>query len=278
MSFYSPELDKSFENKSQLIKALKENKKDIIGIKKSQIQKSCEKGVAVGVQKELKVLTSNKELQLDDDFYYIAVNTTKILDSHKDLHVSGIWNKTVKDQQGKNYLVMDHVLSMSSVIVKKEDIEMIVSDVPFSSVGKSYLGMTQALIYKFRKDSVINPMAKEWLESGDDIEASVRMQYVDILLAINSTDPDDEEEYKVFLNYIDQIANKGDFEEISYFWVVKEAKNVAESSLVLQGSNSATGVIEQKVEPSQDTQKHESLQNTHEKGLNYEFISSNFKL
>ena len=42
-------------------------------------------------------------------YHYIAVNTTNILDSHGDLHVKGLWNKSVKDQQGKNYLVTDHI-------------------------------------------------------------------------------------------------------------------------------------------------------------------------
>ena len=102
---------------------------------------------------------------------------------------------------------------------------------------------TQALIYKVAKSDIINPLAKEWLESKSDIEASVRMQYVSVELALNSDSKSDQEEKAVYDEYIDKIANKSDYEEIEYFWVVKEAKNVGESSLVLAGSNNATGVI-----------------------------------
>jgi hypothetical protein len=235
------ELDKEFAGKAEMFEALKANKELIIKEKKSQIFKSCDKGQGIAV-KGVKV-DSIKGVKMDSDYHYIAVNTTNILDSHGDLHVKGIWNKSVKDQQGKNYLVLDHELAVSSVVARKENVEMFISDVSFGSIGKGYSGETQALIYKVKKSDVINSLAKEWLESGSDIEASVRMQYVNVELALNSDSKGDEEEKAVYDEYIDKIANVGDFENIDYFWVVKEAKNVGESSLVLAGSNGATGVL-----------------------------------
>ena len=144
-------------------------------------------------------------------------------------------------------------MELSNVVAKKENIEMFVSDIAYSSINKSFTGNTQALIYKVAKSDIINPLAKEWLESKSDIEASVRMQYVNVELAMNSTAKSDKEEKKVYDTYVSQIANKSDFEEIIYFWVVKEAKNIGESSLVLAGSNGATGVLN---EPSIDTQSN----------------------
>ena len=64
------------------------------------------------------------------------------------------------------------------------------------------------------------------------------MQYVNVELAMNSDDKRDKAELKTFNENIGNIANKGDFEELTHFWVVKEAKNLGESSLVLMGSNS----------------------------------------
>lgn len=276
MSFYSHELNKDFDSKKELFASVKKAKSEIINLKKRQVQKSCEKGNGVQIAKGIKFLGAQKDLQLDDDYNYIAVNTTKILDSHKDLHINGIWNKTVKDQQGKNYLVTDHELTIANTVVKKENIEMFVAEIPFSSIGKNYLGSTQALIYKFKKSDVINETAKEWLESGDEIEASVRMQYVDIKLAMNSDDPEDEEEYKNYVQYVDQIANKAEVEEIEYFWVVKEAKNIAESSLVIAGSNSATGQVKV-IEPQDSTQKSQSLKNTSKKTLDLNYIVEHLK-
>ena len=259
------ELNKEFADKNEMFKALKSNKEYIISVKRSQILKSFEKGLGVKAKSigidELS--TTTKGILKDSNYYYIAVNTTKVLDSHGDLHVDGIWNKTVKDQQGKNYLVTDHKMELSNVVAKKENIEMLLAEIPFSSIGKSYSGNTQALIYKVAKADIINPLAKDWLDSGSDIEASVRMQYVNLDLAMNSEAKGDEAEFKNFNEYIDTIANKDDFDSIDYFWIVKEAKNIGESSLVLNGSNSATGVLDNKnIQPSEDTDKIEPSNDT----------------
>jgi hypothetical protein len=245
------ELNKNFSSKEQMFAELKANKDTIINLKKSQIQKSCEKGSAIRLN-TIKTDTV-KGIELEKDSYYIAVNSTNFLDSHGDLHVKGIWNKTVKEQQRKNYLVTDHKMELSNVVARKENVEIFLADMTFQELGKNIEGNTEVLVYKVKKDDVINPLAKEWLESGNDIEASVRMQYVKVELALNSESKKDKEEKKVYDEYADQIANKSDFEEIDYFWVVKEAKNIGESSLVLAGSNSATGMITNN-EPTKVTQ------------------------
>jgi hypothetical protein len=260
--------NKTFATKEELFKELKANKEIIIEAKKAEIYKSCDKGLSVSVNQEQvnKMLGAVKGLDLDKDYYYFAVNTSKILDSHRDLHIDGNWDKTVREQQGKVYLVFDHTLKRSEIIAMKGDIEMFTAIIPFSMVGKSYTGETYALIYKIKKDKIVNAEAKEWLEKGYDFEASVRMQYMDIDLALDSNNQDNLKEKEAFDKYYGIIANKEDFENINYFWVVKQAKNVMESSLVLFGSNSATGSLQENkseaddftsenTEPSDDTQK-----------------------
>jgi len=259
--------DKVFQTKEELFIELKANNDFIIDAKKSQIYKSCEKGQSVSVKSIdlLKFSEENKALKLDENYYYLVVNSTNILDSHEDLHVNGIWNKSVKEIQGKNYLVEDHDLEISKVIVRKEHIEIFTAIVPFSILGKNYQGNTEVLVYKVPKNQVKNPIVKEWLDSGDSIEASVRMQYVTILLAMDSNAPDDATEKKNYDDYIGLIANKDEFEYISHFYIVKEAKNVKESSLVPFGSNWVTGKLESKNEPLNDTQdenKHEPSNDT----------------
>lgn len=247
MDIYCKALDKSFSDKKELFKEFKANKDQIIDAKKAEILKSCEKGIAITAKPldYLKLNDSVKEIALDDNYYYIAVNSTRILDSHDDLHIDGIWKRTVKNQQGKNYLVDSHVLSVKTTIARKEYIEMFTAIVPFSVIGKNYKGETEILVYKVKKDKIVDPVAKEWLDSGDAIESSVRMQYVEIKLALDSDAREDKDEKKVFDKYIGLIANKEDFEnDIQYFWAVTEAKNVMESSLVLFGSNNATGQVQ----------------------------------
>jgi hypothetical protein len=88
------ELNKEFDNKELMFAELKANKELIIKEKKANIYKSCDKGVGI-VAKSLK-LEANKDIFKEDNSYYIAVNTTNVLDSHGDLHIKGIWNKNSK--------------------------------------------------------------------------------------------------------------------------------------------------------------------------------------
>ena len=93
------------------------------------------------------------------------------------------------------------------------------------------------------------------------------MQYVKVEFAINSTDKYWADEKALFDEVIDKIANKEDANERGMFWVVREAK-VIEGSAVLIGSNRATptiGITEATdkgtstiIEPSDDTQKNTS--------------------
>lgn len=255
-SHYFP--DKTFASKEDLFKELRESAEIIIEEKKSLIQKSCDKGISVTCKSLdlLKFTDQLKGIKIDDNYYYIAVNTTRVLDSHDDLHVDGIWKKSIKDQQGKNYLVVDHELSIKSVVVRKEHVEMFTAKIPFSLIGKPYEGDTEALIYKVPKSQVKDETVKEWLDSGDAIEGSVRMQYVTVLLAMDSNAPEDETEKKNYDEYLPMISNKDDYEYIYYYFIIKEAKNVKESSLVVFGSNSSTGMVNNKIEPSEDTQEN----------------------
>lgn len=256
-SHYFP--DKTFATKEELFKELRNSSEIIMEEKKSLIQKSCDKGISVTCKSLdlLKFTDQIKGIKIDDNYYYIAVNSTRILDSHDDLHVDGIWKKSIKDQQGKNYLVVDHELSIKSVVVRKEHIEMFTAKVPFSLIGKPYEGDTEVLVYKVPKSQVKDETVKDWLDSGDAIEGSVRMQYVTILFAMDSNAPEDQTEKKNYDEYLPLIANKDEFEYIYYYFIIKEAKNVKESSLVVFGSNSATGMISNKQEPSKDTPEKE---------------------
>lgn len=265
------ELDKTFENKEELFKALKENKKDIIGLKKSQVHKSFEKGLGINLSKcDMSKLAASKSEFSDDNYHYIATNTTKILDSHSDLHVNGIWNKSAKEQNRKNSLLDSHIPTLKTTIARRKNVEIFVSDIPFRAVGKDYNGSTQALVYKINKDK-IREEYKEWFDDDSDIEASVKMQYVDIDLAMNSTAKGDESELKEYNDNIDSIANKDDLGEILYFWTVKQAKNLDESSLVLNGSNPATGIVDNS-QPSGDTGKNEPPAGTHDNDSNKELL------
>ena len=271
---YCKELNKEFESKSDLFKALVENESFIIDAKKSQVYKSFEKGLqVVSDQKTIEKAfnDSEKGIKFDSDYYYFVVNSANYLDSHNDMHVDGNWNKSVKDQNGKVYLVWHHDFSKTeNIIAFPEDIEMMTSKVAWSLLGKAYDGETYSLIYKVKKDKIVNENVSKWLKEGRKLQLSVRMQYIKLETAFNSDDEDYSKQTENYNKYYPLIANKDEFKEIEYFFIVKEAKNVMESSLLPFGSNSATAEISQtenkseadnitseQEEPSIDTQKVE---------------------
>lgn len=263
---FCKELDKSFETKDELFKALKDNSDIILGAKKSVIYKGIDKGLQIETNQEEISKFLNEEvkgLKMDDDYYYFVVNSANILDSHNDMHVDGNWNKTVKEKQNKVYLVFDHKLERKEIIAMPKDIELLTAKIPFKSLGKNYEGETYSLIYKVRKDRIVDEQAKEWLDKGVDLQASVRMRYIKIESAFNINSPEYAKEKETFDTYFPLMANKDEHPDLDYFWVIKEAENVYESSLVLFGSNSATGRIDNKEQPK-DTQTIEQAEATQE--------------
>ena len=92
---------KEFQTKQDLFKALIENKKELISIKKSATKNAD--AVSFGYLDTSVKIDTNKEdvqsqLQNPEQLTVkVVINTTNFLDSHGDVHVNGIWNKSVKD-------------------------------------------------------------------------------------------------------------------------------------------------------------------------------------
>lgn len=261
-SVYFP--NRTFTTKSELFKALKEQKDELIGLKKASIINSD------GLKSETTKLDgmAAKVVHLDDDFSYHVINTTKYMDSHSDVHIDGIWNKSLSDKQGKIYFVADHDLSIKSVIAYPKDVTMYVQDLPWRLLGKDFDGNTQALIFKVKKDAIVLEAAKQIIENKIDIEHSIRMQYVNIELAINEEGEDYVDEKMLFDSVIGSVANKVQAIEQGYFWVVTEAKISQEGSMVLRGSNDATPILTSESKTDAPDQQTEIKEETKTKNFN----------
>jgi hypothetical protein len=265
---------KSFETKEDMYSALKSAKAEIVALKKSAIKFSDavdffiksvleDTGVAKSTEGAVKLAYG--------DFIYPVINTTNYLDSHGDVHIPGIWDKSVGVQQGKTYLIINHDLSLGNVIGYPKDVELMLKTLPWSQLGQGYEGETQALIFKTKVTEKSNQAAFMAYRDGEDIQHSIRMQYVKIELAINDSGERYTEEKAVWDKYISQIANKGVAIEQGFFWAVTEAKIYKEGSAVLFGSNDATPTLydleekefqpptstENKTEPPTSTQERE---------------------
>lgn len=197
------------------------------------------------------------------------INTTKLFDSHGDVHIDGLWNKSIKETK-QNYLVKEHNFSFDGIV--SDAVKVSTKDISWSDLGFDYAGKTQALVYTSEIDSTDSTGMFDRYKTGKVNQHSVGMRYVKLQLAVdNKRYP---EEQKAWKDYYDMIANKSEVDAAGYFWAVTEAKNI-EGSAVVKGSNfvtPTTSVTEVKDEPEKST-RAESLQ-----ALDFSFkVNSNVK-
>lgn len=237
--------DKQFASKEEVFAELRKNADTLIRLKKLEIQKSFEKGfvfdgfVMGGMIKED---VAKVGPQMKDGFIYPVINCTNYMDSHDDVHFPGIWNRSVKDQAGKVFYCTNHDLEIGDIIAWPEDVKMLIKTVPWSFVGKDYEGSTEALIFEIDKTKIDHKDALDIISRKRAVQNSVRMQYVTIKLAMNSSAKDNASYRAYWDERIDQVANREAAEEQGYFFGVEEAKIVNEGSMVIRGSNDATPI------------------------------------
>ena len=106
-----------FQDKSELFKALRENKNDIIAAKK-MVTKEADAVVfysdVVGVNEprnKAESLTLENATEIKAE---LVINTTNVMDSHSDVHMKGIWNKSVKEQKNL-YLLQEHQMTFDKI-------------------------------------------------------------------------------------------------------------------------------------------------------------------
>tara|TARA_R110000744_G_scaffold4934_5_gene17529 strand:+ start:165 stop:1004 length:840 start_codon:yes stop_codon:yes gene_type:complete len=247
MIYKSIDLNKEFVTKEDMIKAVFEKKDEIIAFKKSVVYKSVDKGqVSGGVFNQ----TTSKGVAVKSGFFRPVINTTNFLDSHLDNHVKGIFVKSSKEQNGKIRYSLDHSTKIADVIAYPKDVEISVIDTTFKELGYDFDSPTQALVFDIAKTSIENDIALKVINKQLPVQNSVSMQYLKISLAINSEESEYVEEFKAWNKHYPKLANKEYADEIGMMWIVSEAKIVNESSMVTQGSNSATPILYRKNEPS----------------------------
>lgn len=259
---FCKELKKNFESRKAMIAELVENKQLIMDAKKAAIKDSepifvFERGND-DVDKADGTATDTLKYELGDTIYPV-INTTNYLDSHGDVHAKDIWNKSAKDQNGKIYYIVNHNLEIGSIIATPKDVNVELRTMAWSALGKEYKGNTTALVYGVKLTDLAPDQFMKLLRAGHPIENSVRMQYVSLAMCVD--DPEYKDEYANWQQYIGEVANRKEAEELGYFWYIKEAKIVKEGSAVLFGSNDVTPILTEEpkkqetiVEPSKDTQ------------------------
>lgn len=269
-----------FETKEALFSWLRKNKTLLVKAKKSAIKNAD----AViyrpsvfhkkdGVEKAIE--SADDMMDVETIIAKLVINTTNLMDSHSDVHIPGLWNKTLKEQR-ELYLLNQHKMRFEDVIT--DDLTASTKKYFWKDLGfPQFKGQTEALIFdavisEDRNEFMFKQYLNRWVKNH-----SVGMQYVQLYLCINSESKMDAEEKANWDKYYPMIVNSEVADEQGYFWAVPEAKLI-EGSAVPMGSNYATptlsteveketcecgGTIENNICLSCQTRKSEPLDDTH---------------
>lgn len=264
-----------FEHKNDMFKSLIANKAQIIHLKKMNKDKSEE--FEFGVIKEItpkdEAVKSNDpvsdlEIANGELKVKIVINTTNLLDSHGDVHIPGIWKRSLAHSNVKMHLqehvrAFDHVISDSALAYTKK--------LTWKSLGYDYEGSTEALIFESTVTEKRNELMFEQYANGWVKNHSVGMQYVEILMCINSEENWAKDYKDNWDKYYPMIANKEDADLTGYFWAVTEAK-VKEGSAVVFGSNWATPTLDNNMKSAPVAPSEAPAEATQKKSKYYESL------
>jgi hypothetical protein len=182
------------------------------------------------------------QTQIDPNRLKVAVviNTTNWLDSHGDVHIPGIWKKTLSDNKRTGfYLLKSHGRDFEDVI--GDSLKGLTKKMSWTELGVDVPGVTEALIFdgiieKERNEYMFEQYSKKRVKKH-----SVGMRYVKMVTCINDDDyPVQKENWD---KYIEMVANLEEAEADGYFWAILEAQ-IIEGSAVVFASNPVTPTME----------------------------------
>lgn len=261
---YCKTLKKEFSSKKEMLQELVANKHDIYRLKCADVIKSEPIDVSIRSNTAEKSSDSVSEKLEIGKTVTNVISTMLYADSHDDVHAIDMFAKSVVEQAGKVFHVVDHDLSIGKIVAYPQDVEMELKTVSWSSLGKPYNGNTQVLLFKSKITDKTNKDAYMGYRDNVGFQHSIRMQYVSIELAVN--DPEMKEEYTAWMKYRPLVANGERVDEKGYFFYIKEAKIYREGSTVLFGSNDATpsmGIqtteVQEPINFTQETKSEDTL-------------------
>jgi hypothetical protein len=239
--------NKEFATKKELFKFLTDNRDRLIAQKKA-VKKEADcpviiKPVIVANQKQTASKAAGEgemEPNLPESLKVVCIiNTTNFLDGHNDLHIPGLWTKSLQENRMIMHL-QEHEMEFEKIIADGDNLKAYVKKYKWSELGFAYEGETEALVFESEILRKRNEYMLEQYSNGWVRNHSVGMQYVKMDFAINSEDYPNE--YEAWKKYYPQIANKEVADQRGYFWYVLEAKCI-EGSAVPLGSNTATPTL-----------------------------------
>jgi len=245
-----------FNTKQERLDWLMANKDSVIAIKQAKVKEAD----AVSYVYYDEVEKVNKPVTEDVDAVKVkaVINTTNLMDSHDDVHIPGLWSKSLKENRAIMHL-QEHQLSFDKIIADGEDLKAYTQSFTWKDLGQGFDGVTEALVFESKVTKDRNEFMFDQYRKARVKNHSVGMRYVKLVMAVDSDEDYWKDEKKNWDKYIDQVANRKDAEAQGYFFAVTEAK-VIEGSAVPLGSNWATPTLDNNLkEPPEGTPKEPQI-------------------
>jgi hypothetical protein len=225
--------------KSERLKWLVENKTRLIKHKKNEFKSTdAFQDSNLGLSK----VYSSKAVDDTDDSITrtLVLNTYNWMDSHDDVHLDGVFTKSI--QENNNILHLhDHEYKLTAQV--GDVLKVYEQKIKLTDLGVDKAGSTTSLMMDTEIKKDYNPLIFSKYKQGKIQQHSVGMYYVKIELAIN--DPEEKVEFAAWEKYIGKVLNRDKAEEQGFFFAIPEAKLI-EGSAVIRGSNELTPTLEPK--------------------------------
>lgn len=271
-------IDKTkFNNKAELINYLISNKSELIQLKKSVTKLSDAFLFSDNLKVEAnKIITDFRSDDIANGIIKRSIigNTYGWMDSHDDVHIPGIFTKSISENKNIFHL-HDHLYQIAAKVGTPTRIYE--QTVGLGDLGLNKIGYATCLIMDSEIKKSYNAMIFNEYLTKQINQHSVGMIYQKLYLCVN--DSEYKEEFANWNTYKNYVINIDKAEEEGYFWAVTEAK-LREISCVLQGSNELTPTLNEKseavnntsetIEPSKDTQQNKQT-------INYNYILQTIK-
>lgn len=191
-----------------------------------------------------------------------VINTTYWYDSHGDVHIDGIWKKSLQENR-RILLLQEHSLSFDKIISR--NIKAFTKKIKWRTLGVDFDGSTEALVFDSVVEAEDNAQMFKLYAKGKVDNHSVGMYYDRIDLALNDEEwPAHKELWDKHIGY---VANRKTMEDAGWAWLVFTAKCI-EGSAVPIGSNIITPTTRvEEHQPSGDTGKQTAVGKKHGSNL-----------
>jgi hypothetical protein len=249
-----------FKSKSELFSFLRTNKSKLIAQKKALPLTSDDLDFGYTKMDGIKTFSTkaveNNEPVEGELPVEIISNMSGWCDSQKDVMLKDSWKKSITEigASGQKicYHLKNHDYSMDAIIGKNADFYS--KDIDLSLFNlKTDLKKAQGLICK---STVMQRYDEKVYALYQDLQVkqhSIGLQYINIVLCLDSLNEEDAQEKKNFDKYYPQVINKEKVDDNGYFWAVIEAK-ILEVSAVLFGANILTPVLSSGQPSKEDTE------------------------